>query len=249
MLRESHVTFVVLGPHSRPQTKPQQATRKDESAIAMNELTERQKKRRARTDIPKKLVDAAEKLIKDEGYGVATARRIASEVGLKHQAVFYYFGSQDELLLAVYRRFAERKRKIIEAAFESDQPLSTLWGAISDTEITRFSAEFIALANHNSLVRDEMAKDMEEVRRFETQAIASYLASQGVEPQIPPLVVTILIHSMALFLRQEKDLGVSLGHELTEAMSNASFARFEKLGLTTTDVEPIIDGLNAGMQS
>lgn len=212
--------------------------------MAKPEITERQKRRRAKTEIPTKLLDAAEALIKNEGYGVATARRVASEVGLKHQVVFYYFGSHDELLLAVYRRFAERKRKIIAAAFEAEYPLSSLWSAISDTEFTRFSAEFIALANHNMLIREEMAKDMEDVRRFETEAITRYLESKGVEPQIPPLVVTILIHSMALFLRQEKDLGISLGHEMTEKMSDASFAQFEKFGLTTTDVEPIIDGLN-----
>ncbi|MBW8785919.1 MAG: helix-turn-helix transcriptional regulator, partial [Novosphingobium sp.] len=66
-------------------------------------------------------------LIREEGYGAATARRIAERIGLKHQTIFYYFGSQDELLLEVFRRTARAQRERLEAALNSGKPISAIW--------------------------------------------------------------------------------------------------------------------------
>ena len=208
-------------------------------------LTERQIKQRKRKDISGKLLDAAEALILEEGYAVATARHIARKIGLKHQAVFYYFGTQDELLLAVVRRVAKRRREAIEKAFQEQHPLSALWKAISDPESTRLAAEFMALANHNEVVRAELAKDAHEIRLFEAAAIEEYLARIGVEPRIPPIVVTILTHSVAMYLRQEKNLGITLGHDLAKMMTDASFSAFEEGAFASADVEPIVEGLTS----
>lgn len=212
---------------------------------ADEKLTERQIRQRKRKDISGKLLDAAEELILEEGYAAATARHIAKKVGLKHQAVFYYYGTQDELLLAVLRRVAERRRKAIEKAFKQEHPLSALWKAISEPESTRLSAEFMALANHNEVIREELAKDARETRLYEAGEIEAYLKRLGVEPQIPPIVVTILTHSMAMYLRQEKNLGMTLGHDLAEMMTDASFGAFEKNAASNDSVRPIVDGLNS----
>jgi AcrR family transcriptional regulator len=72
--------------------------------------TRRKKRYVERPDIRSNLLDAAEALIWEDGYAAATARRIADRVGMKHQAVFYYFGSQDELLVEVFRRTAKSNR-------------------------------------------------------------------------------------------------------------------------------------------
>lgn len=218
---------------------------KEPMTAAAEQLTERQIKQRKRKDISGKLLDAAEELILEEGYAAATARNIARKIGLKHQAVFYYYGTQDELLLAVLRRVNERRRKAIENAFGQEHPLSTLWKTASEPEMTRLTAEFMALANHNELIRDELAKDGTETRLYEAEEIKGYLERIGVKPQIPPIVVAILTHSMAIYLRQEKNLGIKLGHDLAEFLTDASFAAFEKSTTSSESVRPIVEGLTA----
>src|SRR5687768_11120409 len=53
------------------------------------------------------LLDAAEKLLLDEGYAAVTSRRVASAAGLKPQLVHYYFRAMDDLFIEVFRRRAE----------------------------------------------------------------------------------------------------------------------------------------------
>ena len=50
------------------------------------------------------LLDAAEQLMRDEGYAAVTSRRVAEKAGLKPQLVHYYFRTMDDLFLELYRR-------------------------------------------------------------------------------------------------------------------------------------------------
>src|ERR1700751_5100765 len=54
------------------------------------------------------LLDAAEQLMREKGYAAVTARRVAAKAGQKPQLIHYYFRNMDELLLTVWRRFADR---------------------------------------------------------------------------------------------------------------------------------------------
>ena len=79
------------------------------------------------------LLDAAERLMLEEGYAAVTSRRVAEKAGLKPQLVHYYFRTMEDLFLAVFRRRAEQG--LVEAqaqALESPQPLWALWRFSSD---------------------------------------------------------------------------------------------------------------------
>lgn len=52
-----------------------------------------------------RLLDAAERLLVDVGYGGITARKLAEEAGANLGLVHYYFGSMEELFLQVLERF------------------------------------------------------------------------------------------------------------------------------------------------
>ena len=54
------------------------------------------------------LLDAAERLMLEEGYAAVTSRRVAEKAGLKPQLVHYYFRTMEDLYLAVFRRRAEQ---------------------------------------------------------------------------------------------------------------------------------------------
>lgn len=204
------------------------------------------KKRRyvERPDIREALLDAAEALIREEGYAAATARKIASRVGLKHQVIFYYFGSQDELLVEVFRRFDKANNERLGQALESATPLSGLWQVLRDPAATRLTLEFMALANHNDVIRAEIAKSAEAARRRQTDAITQHLEQRGIEPQMSPQLVSLLTNAMARLLVQESSLGIHLGHAEAKALSDASFAAFEAMGATIGGVEPLVDAMS-----
>jgi len=186
----------------------------------------RKKRYVERPDIRATLLDAAEALVRDEGYAAATARRIASKVGLKHQVVFYYFGTQDDLLLALVRRTSDQHREALTTVLASEQPLRGLWSLLRDRHATKFHLELLALANHNEAIRSELASHAVIVRDLEAGAIARHLKARGIELRLSPRLVSILTNALARLLVQESTLGIDAGHDEVEALVEESLRTF-----------------------
>src|ERR1700704_801807 len=72
-------------------------------------------------------LDAAERVMLQEGYAAVTSRRVAAQAGLKPQLVHYYFRTMDDLFLAVFRRRAEQNVARIERAVAADGSLRAIW--------------------------------------------------------------------------------------------------------------------------
>jgi len=51
-----------------------------------------------------RFVDAAEELLRSEGYLAISARQVAAKAGLKTQLLYYYFRTMDDLILEVVKR-------------------------------------------------------------------------------------------------------------------------------------------------
>src|ERR1700752_2575025 len=98
------------------------------------------------------LLDAAEDLMRDNGYAAVTSRRLAARAGLKPQLVHYYFRTMDELFLAMFRRVAASFFQRQNAVLESREPLRALWELTSDPKGVVLSYEFVALANHRKAI-------------------------------------------------------------------------------------------------
>jgi len=199
----------------------------------------RKKRHVERPDVRKQLLDAAEVVMREEGYGAATVRRIASKAGLKHQAVFYYFGSQDELLLALYRRSADSYQERLTTALNSDHPIRALWDVVSNMDSTGLGLEFMALANRNPTLRAEIAHRSEAFRALEADAVRHHLEALGIRPRLSPELVSILTNALARLLVQEGTLGIHGGHAEARALVNASFSNFE------ARIDADIDGVDA----
>ena len=67
------------------------------------------------------LLDAAEGLMRDEGYAAVTSRRVAEKAGLKPQLVHYYFRTMDDLFLEIFRRYADQGMAAHRLALASQQ--------------------------------------------------------------------------------------------------------------------------------
>jgi AcrR family transcriptional regulator len=162
------------------------------------------------------LLDAAEKLMLEEGYAAVTSRRLAERAGLKPQLVHYYFRTMEDLFLEVFRRRAEQGLKAQAQALESPQPLWALWRIGTDAATSRFMMEFSALANHRKSMRAEIAHYAERFREEQWRTLATALARYDADAEtMPPIVWSVLFTSLSTVLAMERWLGMSLGHAET----------------------------------
>ena len=164
------------------------------------------------------LVDAAERLMLDEGYAAVSSRRVAGEAGLKPQLVHYYFRTMDDLFLAVLRRRAEQSLERYALALASDRPLRALWELTTDPRGAVFTMEFAALANHRKAIRAEIATYAERARQMQLDALARVLDGAGISADVcPPVVALQAMTGISQVIALEEALGITAGHDETHA--------------------------------
>lgn len=164
------------------------------------------------SDTSNALLDATERVLRDEGYAAATSRRVAAEAGVKQQLVYYYFKTMDELLLATFKRRVERALARLEQDIASDTPVQAIWKNLTSVD-GRLSFEFVALANRHEGVRREVARYMTESRRMEAEAIDRQFREKGVEPgPVSPSAAAFVMYCVSLMLRREDATGITEGH-------------------------------------
>ncbi|MHB8465976.1 MAG: TetR/AcrR family transcriptional regulator [Acidimicrobiales bacterium] len=164
------------------------------------------------------LVDAAERLLLEEGYAAVTSRRVAAKAGLKPQLVHYYFRAMDDLFLEVFRRNAEDNLARFERAIAADGSLRNLWRLNADPRGAAFMMEFVALANHRKAIRAEIARYAERFRAAQVEAVTAALADHDIpNDQLPPIVALLTMTGLAQVLALEDALGVKTGHDTTHA--------------------------------
>ena len=173
------------------------------------------------------LVDAAERLLLEEGYAAVTSRRVAARAGLKPQLVHYYFRTMDDLFLEVFRRRAERNLARFERAIAADGSLQNLWRLNDDPRGAALHASSSSRSpNHRKAIRAEIARYAERFRAAQVEAVAAALAATA-SPRTscrrssPCSLMTGLSQVLAL----EDALGVTTGHDTTVAFIERTIDR------------------------
>src|SRR5690606_24277700 len=110
--------------------------------------------------------------------GAVTSRRIAERVGLSHQSVFYYFGSLDELFIALIQRNSEAFRMRLHSALETDAPVRALWTIACDRESAVIELELKAMSMHNARVRAAMTESLQVYRRIAADFLSRHLPAR-----------------------------------------------------------------------
>ena len=72
------------------------------------------------SEISHAIMDATEKVIRDEGYAAVSSRRVAEVAAIQQSLVYYYFESMDDLLVATFQRRAERRMAVYEKDARSE---------------------------------------------------------------------------------------------------------------------------------
>ncbi len=158
------------------------------------------------------MLDAAETILRDEGYAALTSRRVAEVTGVKQRLVYYYFATMDELIVETLQRLSKREVARLEQALASDQPLHAIWNVYLDTEDTRLVSEFMALANRIEAVRIELKDHIEQSRRLHVDAIERALGDSPLARAISPAALSILAGNAAVAIHREARLGIDMGH-------------------------------------
>ena len=164
-----------------------------------------------------RMVDAAEQVIRDEGYAAASTRRVAQVAGLKPSLVHYYFPTTDDLLFAVFKRGAAQSDAMIEQALASDDPVRALWRFFSDTSRTALTLEFMALAIHREKIRAEIARHSEEMRARQSQ-LFERLLGERLGAIGAPAGLSLVLAGIGRALVMENGLGVDAGHAEARAL-------------------------------
>ncbi|VWX54519.1 TetR/AcrR family transcriptional regulator [Novosphingobium sp. 9U] len=185
------------------------------------------------------ILDAAEAILRDEGYAAVSSRKVAAVAGLKSKLVHYYFKTMDELFLALLRRVEEQHFAELRKATASGEPLRALWHLSTDPTVPKLHKEFVALATHHEQLRQEIARSAQRTRQVYAAAAESALIVAGLSTSMfPPVAIGMMLDGISRVLSTDKILGLDSGHAdaiaLVETLLNRlSVSRCEE----TTDAQ------------
>jgi len=157
-------------------------------------------------------IDAAEAILRDEGYLGISARQVARKADLTAQLLYYYFRTMDDLVLAVVRRVNERRFKRFEQALASSDPLRALWELNSDPSGATLSAELTSIAAHRETIRAEIIRSAREFRALQVREVSRLLAQRD-EEEYPAAGVVMIASALARVMVTESALGLTDGHD------------------------------------
>jgi len=174
------------------------------------------------------LLDAAERIMLEDGYAAVSSRRVAAAAGVKPALVHYYFRTMDDLFLALFRRGAEKNLERQAHVLAAEQPVRALWAQSREPADTALMMELAALANHRKAIRAEIPSYGDRFRRMQVDALSSLMERAGIDAEAcPPIVASVLMTSVAQMLVMEAALGITTGHAETLAFVERSLRRLE----------------------
>lgn len=158
------------------------------------------------------MLDGAEDILREEGYGALTSRAVADRLGVKQRLVYYYFRTMDELIVETFRRLAVRETERLDNALKSESPLREIWDVSVHTTDARMVAEFMALANRSAALRKEVTTFIDTTRKIQVQALKQAMAGQE-RKSLPCIAMAIFATSAALAVHREEVIGLKSGHK------------------------------------
>jgi AcrR family transcriptional regulator len=176
------------------------------------------------------MLDGAEDILREEGYGALTSRRVAERIGVKQRLIYYYFHTMDDLIVETFRRLSVRELDRLRGAAASERPLHEIWNVCIHTTDARMISEFMALGNRNEGLRAEVVRFIEESRAIQVEALQKALERRPNVSSIPADGLAILATSLALSLNREARLGITSAHAAATTAAERLLAALENGG-------------------
>ena len=161
-------------------------------------------------------LDAAERLLVDDGHAGITTRRLAAEAGANHGLVHYYFGSVENLLVRALERFTEGLVERQKELYESELPLVEKWRTAmrylvaEDVTYQKVWLELQALAWNDAGLRERLVRVNAEWRAVLTEAFREPHRELGIEMPLEAVVSLVITFNLGIMV--ERLGGIETGH-------------------------------------
>lgn len=190
------------------------------------------------------LLDAAERVLIEKGYGAATTRALAAEAGVNHALVHYYFGSVDNLLLAALDRFTDHLLERQREMYSGDARFVDKWRTAmtlleeddQESGYTKLWNEMQAMAWNKPALRARLADLNRRWRDVLLNAFGDAMDEYGIDRDRVSLeAVVSLVMTFNDGMASEALIGVEEGHrELLEAIDQL-LTRLDEAKAAPTD--------------
>ena len=191
----------------------------------------------------RRLIEAAEELIHDEGYAAVSARNVAERAKLSTALVHYYFLNMDTLILDTFRHTSNKYRKLYRKALRSDRPIREIWNLNSDPYNAATMQEYIALASHRPSLQREIVDATARFRLTQVADISRILQEKGVDTdELSVMSLVMLMQTSSITLVMEDNLGIQVGHPEMHALIERQIDLIEKKCATAERNAPQQDG-------
>lgn len=182
-----------------------------------------------RSKTPGVILDATEQVMVEQGYAGVSSRSVAARAGVQASHVHYYFPTLDDLLIAVFRRGAEKNLERMAAALASPQPLLALWRFSRDRRGVVLLDQLMAAADHRPALRAEVTAIAQTARRMQVEAVRELLPQYELDDgTFPAALVAAAIQGIAVLVVREEALGIDTQHEEAAAAFEALLGELEQ---------------------
>lgn len=190
----------------------------------------RKQKSEAKASPRAAILDATEHIMLEEGYAAVSSRKVAGLAGITSQLLHYYFRTMDDLFIALFQRMEEKYDEYFARAVASDHPIRELWKLNMNPASANLIHEFKALATHRKTIRALIARSARRDRSMHVAALSRIMEESGREEDLSPMVLALLMASLARTMVTETALGVSDGHAEMLAFIERQLRRLEPGG-------------------
>ena len=163
-----------------------------------------------------KLLDAAERLLIKVGHAAVTTRLVSQEAGVNHGLVHYYYGSMEELFLAVLERFTARLIVRQRAMYAADTTFLVKWrkamGFLEEdlaAGYPKILLELEAMGWNRPPMRKRIAAVINEWRTVLTEAFAPAMKHYGIADgplRVEAMVALVMTFNQGIMLERLSDV-------------------------------------------
>jgi TetR/AcrR family transcriptional regulator, transcriptional repressor for nem operon len=162
------------------------------------------------------LLDAAERVMLDDGYAAVTYRSVAAGAGVTKGLVQYYFPTLDDLFIALLSRRSDQNHERLLAALDArvDEPLRVAWEFSTDETTAVLMLELMALANHRKVIRAAILQVTERTRRTQLEVLrARWDHYQDISQGLSPEALLFILNGIPKMAQLEEAFGVETAHD------------------------------------
>lgn len=168
-----------------------------------------------------RILEAAERILRDEGYAAITTRRLAREAGLNQALVHYHYGSIDHVMMRVLERVGERSDKVIDSSFAEPgsalEKLRNHLGTVFDMNLksglTKVWFELIAMGANDPEMLPVIHVRFDQVLDQYVRHVQPIFDGSSLPDDAQIEGIAALIQAMSYGILIQKIAGYDRGHE------------------------------------